>query len=102
MCTEIPDCIKFHVSFSRIDSIFHCSLDMMGKNLAKTVEAKIESTKKNMFSKAEASNLPLKDKQRLRRIIENKITPIENRGNKLKAKLRENETRKPQRRVFKQ
>ena len=27
---EIPDCIKFHLSFSKIDSIFHCSLDMMG------------------------------------------------------------------------
>ena len=59
------------------------------KNLAKTIEAKIESTKKNMFSKAEALSLPLKDKQRLRRIIENKIAPIENRANKLKVKLRE-------------
>lgn len=27
---EIPDCIKFHLSFSKIDSIFRCSLDMMG------------------------------------------------------------------------
>ena len=43
------------------------------KNLANTIEAKIESTKKSMFSKAEAMNLPLKDKQRLRRIIENKL-----------------------------
>ena len=32
------------------------------KNLANTIEAKIESNKKNMFSKAEATNLPLKDK----------------------------------------
>ena len=27
---EILDCIKFHLSFSKIDSIFRCSLDMMG------------------------------------------------------------------------
>ena len=27
---EIPDCIKFHLSFSRIDSIFRCSVDMKG------------------------------------------------------------------------
>ena len=26
----IPDCIKFHLSFNKIDSIFRCSLDMMG------------------------------------------------------------------------
>ena len=64
------------------------------KNLAKTIETKIESTKKNMFSKAEATNLPLKDKQRLRRIIENKITPIENRANKLKSKLKEKRDKK--------
>ena len=32
------------------------------KNLANTIDAKIESTKNNMFSKAEASNLQLKDK----------------------------------------
>ena len=25
---ELPDCIKFHLSFSKIDSIFSCSLDL--------------------------------------------------------------------------
>ena len=48
------------------------------KSLANTIETKIESTKKSMFNKAEASSLSSKDKQRLTKIIENKITPIEN------------------------
>ena len=30
---EIPDCIKFHLSFCRIDSTFRCSLDMKGLTL---------------------------------------------------------------------
>ena len=42
-------------------------------NLANTIEANLESTKKSMFSKAEALNLPLKDKQRLRGIIDNQL-----------------------------
>ena len=67
------------------------------KSLANTIESKIESTKKSMFNKAEASSLSIKDKQRLTKIIENKITPIENRASKLRNQLREKREKKASR-----
>ena len=59
------------------------------KSLANTIEAKIESARKSMYNKVESSSLSIKDKQRLTKMIENKITPIENRANKLRNQLRE-------------
>ena len=56
----------------------------------------MEVTKKNMFNKAETSSLSIKDKQRLKNIIVNKITPIEDRANKLKTKLKEKQDKKAQ------
>ena len=67
------------------------------KSLANTIESKIELTKKSMFNKAEASSLSIKDKQRLTKIIENKITPIENRAKKLRNQLREKREKKASR-----
>ena len=70
------------------------------KSLTNTIETKIESTKKSMFNKAEASSLSSKDKQRLTKIIENKITPIENCANKLRNQLREKREKKPRQIMF--
>ena len=47
-----------------------------------------------MFNKAEASSLSSKDKQRLKKIIENKTTPIKNRANKLRTELKEKRDKK--------
>ena len=63
------------------------------KNLGNNIEAKIEATKKNMFNKAEDSSLSIKDKQMIKKMIENKITPIENRTN-FKNKLKEKREKK--------
>ena len=47
-----------------------------------------------MFNKAETSSLSIRDKQKLKNIIVNKITPIEDRANKLKTKLKEKRDKK--------
>ena len=60
---------------------------------ANNIEAKIEATTKNMFNKAEDSSLSIKDKQMIKKMIENKITPIENRTN-FKNKLKEKREKK--------
>ena len=46
-----------------------------------------------MFNKAEDSSLSIKDKQMIKKMIENKITPIENRTN-FKNKLKEKREKK--------